>query len=974
MEIGINYGGHTSQPADDISRDGDLDYVVNLYNENDSLNAVQNPFLVSGITPGWRIVYVHSAATYRHLILINESDTTSSMPIGAIAWIDFPSGSEYETNLELESTEQPIGSLAIQGAQINKVVGIGNTIVILTPAATHYILWKSDAVGYIYLGDHIPEVDLQFELQRSYESFTISGHDGDRETWLYVGEVTQNLSAGADEEGEIRDANINAVLGGVNAVQAECKERGLFINNFFVRYALQLYDGNITHHSAPVLMIAASDRFNPLVTLASTGDVSGANVIRKFYVTTPMFNLAYKLLSDKSSLDDWADIVKAVDVYVTPEITNYNASGKFKRQYDISTFNFTSQNVSGRPGSDDYNEYKPDDMYFVARSQIVANESTQSSRFTFYRDVADLWNAKCISTSVDDEDVRYMQIIDIPKFSEEYLETKYNSARFYFLKSIPIRELSASFSKINTADGVLTALEQPDRLMANDNRSHDKTTAKNAFVYNNRLNIVNISHCPFRGFKPKTATPFCDYNADIIAPYTYITYVYLRENGQDVIVKQSGELKYLSPYFFYPNPNAYKVVIGIIKAPSNGGQITTNYYELPLKVHDSLNGAYYLGLLRKEYKELASPTKFFPDYLTPLANFVEPTEEEIAEKWIEYPNKIYTSEVNNPFLFKAEGVNSISTAEILALSSVTKALSQGQFGQFPMYAFTTDGVWALETSTTGGIASLHPVTRDVCTNIDSITQIDNAVLFHTARGIMLLQGSETICISDSIDSPTLFNVSKLPQFLKIPNEFMLLNLPRTPFKKFLENSGMLYDYTNQRIVLYQKSDKLPSIPEVSYVYSLKSKTWSLMQTNIKYAINAYPNALVVGGGERGDNMLSDHSYIFNYSHSNPNTPVLAHQMLITRPLKLDAPFNLKTINTLIQRGNFAKGKVRTILYGSRDLINWHLVASSVDHTLRNFRGTPYKYFRIVALTDLSAGESLTGASILFDVRQNNQLR
>jgi hypothetical protein len=185
---------------------------------------------------------------------------------------------------------------------------------------------------------------------------------------------------------------------------------------------------------------------------------------------------------------------------------------------------------------------------------------------------------------------------------------------------------------------------------------------------------------------------------------------------------------------------------------------------------------------------------------------------------------------------------------------------------------------------------------------------------------------------------------------------------------------MLYDYANQRIILYQKSDKLLNIPEISYVYSLKSKTWSLMQTNIKYAINAYPNAIVVGGGERGDNMLSDRSYIINYSHSNPNTPVLAHQMLVTRPLKLDAPFNLKTINTLIQRGNFAKGKVRTILYGSRDLINWHLVASSVDHTLRNFRGTPYKYFRIVALTDLDAGESLTGASILFDVRQNNQLR
>lgn len=949
MEIGINYGGHTAQPADDISRDGDLDYVVNLYNENDTLQTFLDPFYVGSLDADLKVIYVHSNSIYRHLIVFKESTNE-------IGWLDFITDGKEEFQ-----GKDIYPFITLDSSKINKVVGIGNTIVILTPTATHYALWKSDkAGGYIYLGDHIPEVDLQFELQRSYEPFTISGHDGDRETWLYIGEVTQNLNVGADEEGEIREANINAVLGGVNAVQAECKERGLFINNFFVRYALQLYDGNITHHSAPVLMIAASDRFNPLVTLASTGDASGANVIRKFYVTTPMFNLAYKLLSDKLSLDDWADIVKAVDVYVTPEITNYNASGKFKRQYDASTFNFTSKNVSGRPGGDDYNEYKPDDMYFVARSQIVANESPQSSRFTFYRDVADLWKANCI---VDNEDGRSMQIIDVPKFSEEYLETKYNSARFYFLKSIPIRELSTSFSKINTADGVLTALEQPDRLMTNDNRSHDKTTAKNAFVYNNRLNIVNISHCPFRGFKPKTATPFCDYNADITVPYTYITYVYLRENGQDVIVKQSGELKYLSPYFFYPNPNAHKVVIGIIKAPSNGGQITTNYYELPLKVHDSLNGAYYLGLLRKEYKELASPTKFFPDYLTPLANFVEPTEEELAEKWIDYPNKIYTSEVNNPFLFKAQGVNSISTAEILALTSVTKALSQGQFGQFPMYAFTTDGVWALETSTTGGIAALHPVTRDVCTNIDSITQIDNAVLFHSARGIMLLQGSETMCISDIINTDSPLNLSSLPMLDAIPKEFAALIQPRFSFVDYLANSAMLYDYAHQRIILYQKSDD--TIPEVSLVYSLKSKTWSMMQTNIKYTLNTYPDAIAITHDDD----------IINYSKTDEDSLYAMYpQLMVTRPLKLDAPFNLKTINTLIQRGKFPKGTVSTILYGSRDLINWHLVASSVDHTLRNFRGTPYKYFRIVALCSMVKGDHLTGASILFDVRQNNQLR
>ena len=66
---------------------------------------------------------------------------------------------------------------------------------------------------------------------------------------------------------------------------------------------------------------------------------------------------------------------------------------------------------------------------------------------------------------------------------------------------------------------------------------------------------------------------------------------------------------------------------------------------------------------------------------------------------IELPNKIYTSEVNNPFFFPLSGINTIGTGEIKGICSAVKALSEGQFGQFPLYAFTDEGVWALEFQT-----------------------------------------------------------------------------------------------------------------------------------------------------------------------------------------------------------------------------------------------------------------------------------
>lgn len=140
----------------------------------------------------------------------------------------------------------------------------------------------------------------------------------------------------------------------------------------------------------------------------------------------------------------------------------------------------------------------------------------------------------------------------------------------------------------------------------------------------------------------------------------------------------------------------------------------------------------------------------------------------------------------------------------------------------------------------------------------------------------------------------------------------------------------------------------------------------MMHSRILEGVNSYPNALAV----TGENELVDYSEIHNKemeagSHSG---------IIVTRPLKLDAINILKTIDNVIQHGNFAKGHVQSALYGSRDLTNWHLVWSSKDHFLRGFRGSPYKYFRIALLCKLSPGESIYGASCQFTPRLVNQPR
>ena len=127
------------------------------------------------------------------------------------------------------------------------------------------------------------------------------------------------------------------------------------------------------------------------------------------------------------------------------------------------------------------------------------------------------------------------------------------------------------------------------------------------------------------------------------------------------------------------------------------------------------------------------------------------------------PNKIYTSEVNNPFYFPLAGINTVGTGEIVGIRSTTKALSQGQFGQFPLYAFSSDGIWALQLSDAGLYSSIQPISRDVCNNPDSITQLDSSIVFSTERGLKLLQGSDISLLSSSLEGAnideTFFNVN-----------------------------------------------------------------------------------------------------------------------------------------------------------------------------------------------------------------------
>jgi hypothetical protein len=147
----------------------------------------------------------------------------------------------------------------------------------------------------------------------------------------------------------------------------------------------------------------------------------------------------------------------------------------------------------------------------------------------------------------------------------------------------------------------------------------------------------------------------------------------------------------------------------------------------------------------------------------------------------------------------------------------------------------------------------------------------------------------------------------------------------------------------------------------AYVYDLKTSTWSYMSSRLSDAINAYPQALALD---------QDNGIVDLAAGDGTDTDIL----LVTRPLKLGQPDVLKTVQAVLQRGQTAGSALSQLLYGSRDLVNYHPIASSQTTRLRCLAGTPFKYFVLVVKGSLAKGAHLSGATLQYVQRYTNRLR
>ena len=384
------------------------------------------------------------------------------------------------------------------------------------------------------------------------------------------------------------------------------------------------------------------------------------------------------------------------------------------------------------------------------------------------------WDSKTYS-HIDSHGDMY-NIMDANKYED--FENTIKEGVYYKLCEIGIRgndegdttwHKSSDHFQNNTIENITT---QP-QLGADDYYSHCALHAGLVYAYNSRLNLADVSRGFFEGFD--FFMPYDD-AADLESDYEFR--VTIKTNEGPITVSKTKRTKQKQGiYFYYPDPRAKHVVI------LKGG---TQILNEDLKEHPALNGAYFY----KPFTSDVTNTLVEPTSATGSIPSVSPITFEPM------PSTIMTSEVNNPYVYPAEGYNDVGTGKIIALTTITQALSQGQFGQYPLLVFTTEGIWAMSVNATGLFSSAHPMSREVCNNVASITQTDGAVFFSSEKGLMVIVGSQVKCVSEQ-----------------------LLGKSNEPFAVFLKTAHIAYDYRDSLLWIANNSS------EIAWIYAIKSGTF-----------------------------------------------------------------------------------------------------------------------------------------------------
>lgn len=904
--------GMTNVPSDLLSDDSELLESDGFIFKDGEMKAVQKPVKIGEIA-GQKIIYVHKMADYENIITYDSAEK--------IYWYTKDDSGNIVSPPDGVTKSFNIGT-------VYDVKSIGNTLVCTTSEGLHYLLFKGNK--YKNLGKELPRLVYDFTFERPTGNYTqeesgrtlcnaenaIETKQGEsyfnplNHTFIQAGGVKPDgsetksytmFSIKVSSDSKYENEFQKTIQGHVAQAISWAKSKNMFAFPFFLRCAFRMFDGSYCRITTPIVCYptvnkncmfssAVFDRtHNSYMDLHQMG---GAGSMFYFIEYREL------LFWFKSISNDWSDIIKEIVVFASDQVVpfyidkgwHFESPNGLHKKYAYANFGYKT-----------YEEK-------LLNYDVDGSTSTDTAKEPYTRAVHD-------------------ELLPKYKSDDQIINELLTKTVFYKLFTVPISNSSVGGNNFHytvtgkggepafISDGTLENLLEQEQLNVDDYYGWASLSAKSIYNYNGRLNLIGATRTPFAGFAKFVGK-------DPTKDYTFLMFTHIVSDKCDTWVKGSvfSDKDFLQGWLFYPDPNATEVIF------KNGEE----YIRINLKAHPRLNGAYTFPVL--------PPNK--PQEFTQIS---DSDFQEIVTSINDKENlnsQIFTSVVNNPFVFEASGDNTVGTGKILGIIANTEAVSQGQFGQYPLMVFTDEGIYGLSVNSEGLYSRAYPISREICNEDSPLVPTDRLVFFASKKGLMAASGGSVACMSEQMRG-------------RVPRNFATFGEGK--FLDFLKDCFIAYDYRDSILRIFSKGKSY------QYIYNMVDKTFSMVNSGIEAqaVVNDYP-----------DNLIQDtNGNVYSLTAKpdiNEDTESYSGSFT-TRPLKLGGSMTLKSLRAVKHLFDSDEGTIGLEIYGSNDCKHWCKLPS--------VGGKPWKYFTFkYTLQNFKAADSFAGSIVEVQSRREDKMR
>lgn len=243
------------------------------------------------------------------------------------------------------------------------------------------------------------------------------------------------------------------------------------------------------------------------------------------------------------------------------------------------------------------------------------------------------------------------------------------------------------------------------------------------------------------------------------------------------------------------------------------------------------------------------------------------------------PNRIQVSATNNPTVFPYDRSYRVgsNTNEVIAINSGAIEMSDSKFGEFPLYVFTKEGIFAMQSGKETLYSAVIPINYDVIINPNTLA-VNGTVLYFTDKGLHALTNQGAKLLSQPIHTEE----NRIPGWMRT---CQMVYLPEW-------NEVLCTDLPNKK----------------AYVFSLDNNVWSTRDI---------PNGYILNNDE-----LVATDNIYNLRNEKESLSSDMPFALTTRPIKLGS-MELKRAETIIVRFECPTDQTLNVkVEGSIDTQNW----------------------------------------------------